>query len=157
VHPNEHLIKRFYTAFQKRDAAGMAECYAPDVAFSDPVFQDLRGPRAGAMWRMLCERGKDLEVVFSDVAADDRQGRAHWDASYTFSQTGRKVLNRIDAVFEFKDGKIAIHRDRFDLYKWMRMALGLKGTLLGWLSPVQDALRRQAMKGLELYIQKNGL
>jgi len=27
----------------------MIACYADDIWFSDPVFRDLRGPRAGAM------------------------------------------------------------------------------------------------------------
>ena len=34
-HTTTHLIERFYSAFQKRDAAGMAACYAPDVKFGD--------------------------------------------------------------------------------------------------------------------------
>lgn len=74
MHANEELIRRFYTAFQKRDGAAMAACYHPDVQFSDPVFTGLRGPRAGGMWKMLCERGKDLKVEFRDVKADDSTG-----------------------------------------------------------------------------------
>ena len=64
-------------------------------------------------------------------------GRAHWVATYTYSATGRPVENRIDATFEFRDGRIVRHRDRFDLYRWARQALGPKGLLLGWLPPVQ--------------------
>ena len=67
MHANAELIARFYTAFGHRDAAGMAACYHPEVQFSDEVFPDLRGDRATAMWRMLCERGKDLRVKFVDI------------------------------------------------------------------------------------------
>lgn len=148
-HPNAQLIEKFYTAFQKRDAETMASCYHADVQFSDPVFADLRGPRAGAMWKMLCERGTTLQIEFSDVWADDKTGRAHWDARYDFSATGRKVFNRIDARFEFADGKIIRHTDAFDLWKWAGMALGPKGKLLGWLPPVQNAIRKKAMHGLD--------
>ena len=35
----------------------MADCYHPDVHFSDPVFPSLKGDEARGMWRMLCERG----------------------------------------------------------------------------------------------------
>ena len=157
MHPNAELIDRFYTAFQKRDAASMITCYHADVVFSDAVFTDLRGWRAGAMWKMLCERGKDLHIEFSQVQANDSAGSAHWDARYTFSVTGNKVLNRIDASFEFKDGKIVRHTDRFDLHAWAGQALGLKGKLLGWLPPVQNAVRKTAMKGLDDYIAKNRL
>ena len=38
-------------------------------------------------------------------------GRAHWEADYTFSSTGRKVHNVIDATFEFEGGLIRAHRD----------------------------------------------
>src|SRR5947207_613457 len=109
MHPHEALIQRFYAALHRHDAADMIACYHPEVEFSDPVFRDLKGNKARAMWQMLCERGKDLEVVASDIHADDATGRAHWDAHYTFSQTGREVLNRIDARFEFRDGLISRH------------------------------------------------
>jgi len=150
------LITRFYTAFAARDAEAMAACYHPEVVFSDPVFQRLEGKDAGDMWRMLCQRGKDLEVVFSDVKADDKSGSAHWDATYTFSATGKKVHNVIDARFEFKEGLIARHVDTFDLWRWSRMALGAKGVLLGWAPPVQGAIRKQGMGGLRAWQRKAG-
>lgn len=150
-HPNAQLIETFYKAFQRHDAEGMAACYHADIQFSDPVFRDLRGPRAGAMWHMLCERGKTLTLEYSDVWADDKTGRAHWDARYDFTATGRKVFNQINARFEFADGKIIRHTDTFDLWKWAGMALGFKGTLLGWLPPVKNTIRKMAMKGLAEY------
>lgn len=153
MHPNAATIRDFYTAFQKRDAAAMAACYHPEVRFSDPVFPDLRGPRAGAMWQMLCERGADLVIEFRDVTADDQRGSAHWDARYTYSGTGRKVLNRIDASFEFDGGKIVGHTDRFDLYRWARQALGPVGLLLGWTPMVQNKIRRTAAVALDRHMK----
>lgn len=154
MHPNAALIERFYKAFQAKDAEAMAACYAPDVRFSDPVFTDLRGPLAGDMWRMLCERGKDLTLEFSGVRADDHEGAAHWEARYTFSQTGNKVLNIIDARFKFRDGLIVEHDDSFDLYRWMSQALGFTGVALGWLPPVQNGLRKKARQGLDQWRAK---
>ena len=106
MHPNEQLIHNFYAAFAKRDAAAMAACYHRDIAFSDPAFPMLRGKEVTAMWAMLCARGKDLEIIASGISADAEGGRGHWDAKYTFSQTGRHVHNKIDALFAFRDGKI---------------------------------------------------
>lgn len=154
MHPNARLIESFYHAFQKGDAEAMAACYAPDVTFSDPVFQDLQGVAAGDMWRMLLSRSVDLKLVFDGVEADAQSGKAHWVATYTFSQTGRKVVNDIRANFSFKDGKIVRHIDHFDLWKWSRQALGTKGALLGWSPVVKGAIRKQAAKGLALYQQK---
>ena len=156
MHPNAKTITEFYVCFGKRDAEGMVACYAPDVVFSDPVFPRLEGPEAGAMWRMLCERAKDLRVEASGIEADDAKGRAHWDAWYTFSKTGRQVLNRIDATFAFKDGKIVRHEDSFDLWRWAGMALGMKGRLLGWASPVQAAIRKEGDAGLRAWLKARG-
>jgi hypothetical protein len=96
-----------------------------------------------------------LTVEYSGVSADDTTGRAHWEARYDFSATGRKVHNVIDARFEFADGKIIRHADTFDLWRWAGMALGPKGKLLGWLPPVQNAIRKTAMKGLDAFEAKH--
>jgi limonene-1,2-epoxide hydrolase len=148
------VITSFYEAFGKRDAEGMVKHYADDVRFSDPVFTDLHGEQAKNMWRMLCERGKDLEVTFKDVKVDGSTGSAHWDADYTFSLTGNRVHNSIDATFKLSDGKIVEHTDSFDLWKWAGQALGMKGKLLGWAPFVQNAIRKNAAKGLAAYSAK---
>ena len=151
MHPNAELITRFYEAFQRRDADAMCACYHREVEFCDPVFPTLKGDAACAMWRMLVARGKDLTLEFDDVAADAAAGRAHWVARYTFSKTGRVVTNDIRAEFAFRDGLIVRHRDRFDLWRWARMALGVQGVLLGWLPPVQNKIRAEAAAALAVY------
>lgn len=148
---NAELIQRFYEAFQKLDAEAMAVCYADDVVFSDPVFGELRGEEARDMWRMLASRAQSFSLTFADVDANDHTGSAQWVAHYLFSQTGRTVVNRIQARFVFRDGRIVEHRDTFDLWRWSRQALGVKGTLLGWTPFVQRAIRAQARKGLDAY------
>ena len=129
----------------------MAACYAADVHFSDPVFQDLNGSEAADMWRMLTSRAQNFSLDYSNVNADDQQGSAHWVATYLFSGTGRTVVNRIQANFKFRDGKIVEHHDQFDLWKWSAQALGVKGALLGWTPLVQGAIRKQAGKGLAAF------
>jgi ketosteroid isomerase-like protein len=151
AHPNAKLIATLYEAFARRDGRAMAACYAPAATFADPVFQ-LQGQEIGAMWTMLCERATDLKVEARDIDADERAGRAHWDAWYTFTATGRPVHNEIDATFTFADGLIESHRDVFDLWRWSRMALGRKGTLLGWTPLVRKAIRKQARKSLDAWM-----
>ena len=153
---NAALIERFYAAFARRDAAGMLACYHREVTFSDPVFTALDAGGVATMWHMLCARSKDLELAVSDIAADANSGRAHWVATYTFSATGRKVINRIDAAFEFRDGLILRHVDRFSLWRWAAMALGAKGALLGWCPPVRAAVRAHAAKALSAYASASG-
>ena len=149
---NSELVHRFYEAFARQDAEAMAACYHPEVRFSDPVFPELQGKRAGDMWRMLCSAATDLRIEHSEVQADDSQGTAHWEAWYTFSATGRHVHNIIDARFVFEDGLIKEHVDTFDFYRWTRLALGPTGWLLGWTPIVQNKVRAQAAKGLDKFV-----
>ena len=151
---NDALIERFYGAFAQRDGAGMAACYAPDVHFSDPVFTDLHGREAGAMWRMLTERGTDLRVELLEHSADGDRGTAHWRAHYTFTQTGRPVVNDVRASLRFADGLIGEHIDDFDFHRWARQALGPTGLLLGWTPLLRSAVRRKARAGLDEFLAR---
>lgn len=135
----------------------MASCYHKDVTFGDPAFTHLEGWKASAMWRMLCERGKDLELEFRDIEADEEKGKAFWEAHYTFSATGLKVHNKIQANFKFKDGLIVEHRDHFDLKAWMGMALGWKGKLLANFGFGRSAVQKKAMGGLDIFLEKKNL
>jgi hypothetical protein len=148
MHPNAALLTRLYEAFGRLDHTAMAACYCPQAHFSDPVFTDLQGTQVFAMWRMLCTRATDLRIEASRIVADDQRGSAHWEAWYHYSATGRRVHNIIEASFTFDSGLIATHRDHFDLYRWTRQALGLKGILLGWAPPTQRAIRSTAARGL---------
>lgn len=153
MHPNRILLERFYTRFQKLDSAGMVQCYHAHITFSDPVFPILKGPKAGAMWTMLCSQAKGFALTFDGIQADDATGRAHWEARYLFTPTGRSVHNRINAAFQFQDGKIIRHRDHFNFWKWGLMALGPVGLFLGWSPLLKNKVRRQAAKNLDRFIE----
>lgn len=150
------LLTAFYQAFAQGDGEAMAVCYAPNARFSDPVFTDLHGQAVGDMWRMLTSRAQDFKLEFSGIRADEHTGEAHWIATYTFSQTGRTVVNRIHSRFVFADGKIAQQQDGFDLWRWTQQALGLTGYVLGWSNMVQGKIRAQAAKGLQQYQRQQG-
>lgn len=150
------LIERFYRAFDAGDGETMAACYAPDVRFSDPVFTDLRGSRAGAMWQMLTGAGGDLRVELLQHEAGEERGSAQWRARYTFTETGRPVVNDVHASFRFEGGLIAEHRDEFDFHRWARQALGPVGLLLGWTPIVRSAVRRQAATRLDAFLSEPG-
>jgi ketosteroid isomerase-like protein len=151
MHPHEALIREFYAAFARGDAEGMARCYDPEIFFSDPVFPRLRGEEAGDMWRMLLSRATDLQVTLDEASADAEGGKARWTARYTFSRTGRPVVNHVSAMFAFRNGKIARHYDRFSFYAWASQALGPMGKALGWFAPLKWKVRKDAAKGLEKF------
>lgn len=157
MHANEIAITKFYQAFQQLDAEAMESFYAEDVQFSDPVFTNLRDLEVIDMWRMLCSKAQNFSLTFDSVRADDYVGEAHWIATYTFSQTGRTIVNDIRASFIFENGKITVHRDQFNLWKWTKQALGWKGSLLGWTPFMQNVIRAQAAKGLKSFRRKHDI
>ena len=154
MNENEQLIDRFYKSFQDKNYPEMQKCYSDDATFSDEVFQNLNSAQVRAMWEMLISRGKDLQIRFQNVSADEKRGSCEWTADYTFSQTGRKVENKIKANFEFENGKIVKHLDSFDFYKWSKQALGLSGILLGRTSFFKTKVQKTAMKSLTDFMNK---
>jgi len=151
----QETIERFYAAFDRRDGDAMAGCYAPGARFSDPAFGELRDEEPGAMWRMLTGQARDLRVELGEHAADagSRTGGADWTARYTFTQTGRPVVNHVHATFRFDaGGLIAEHDDAFSFHTWARQALGTQGLLLGWTPLLRSAVRRRARGNLERFM-----
>jgi SnoaL-like domain len=149
---NETTIIKFYTAFANSDAIKMCECYHPEIQFRDPAFGLLKGEQVCTMWKMLIERGRgNIRIDFSEVKANEHIGSAFWVAKYTFSETNRKIVNSISAKFQFKEGLIIKHTDDFDLWKWSKQALGIKGLLLGWTGYMQKKIQQKARKSLQHY------
>ncbi|MFT6810363.1 MAG: hypothetical protein ACJA01_003606 [Saprospiraceae bacterium] len=106
------------------------------------------------MWRMLCKNGKDMRMEYKIISESDTNAEVHWQAWYTFSQTGNKVHNIICAKMKLKDGLIIDHRDDFNLHRWATQAMGWKGKLLGGTGFFKKKLHQQTGKLLKTF-QKN--
>lgn len=148
---NRALIANLYEAFDRGDGAAVTACYAPGATFEDPAFGELRGDDIGAMWRMLASRATDLSIDLRSHDADEASGSANWVATYTFAQTGNRVVNDIQARFRFENGKIADHRDSFDFRRWARQALGPMGTVIALVPPLRAKVRQRALGQLAEY------
>lgn len=151
---NETLIRHFYTSFQNKDVSAMQDCYADNATFSDPVFTNLNAAEVKSMWAMLIHSGKDMRIEFRNIQEIPGGATAEWDAWYTFSATGNKVLNRIKASFIIENGKIVKHTDRFSFYQWAKQALGFTGLLLGWTSFLKNKISNTAKKNLETFMRR---
>ena len=107
------------------------------------------------MWEMLCRNAKEFSLTFSNIQLlDEEYATCNWVATYTFSRTGRKVINSIKAFMKLKDGKIIEHSDAFKLSKWAAQALGWKGVLLGWTGFMKRKIQKNARKNLIAFIEK---
>jgi ketosteroid isomerase-like protein len=149
------VVRSFYEAFKRRDGDAMAELYAPDARFEDPAFS-LDGRGAGDMWRMLTTRGKDLELDYRVRSVEGTRALVDWVARYTFSGTGRRVVNEIAAEITVRDGRIVDHVDRFDFWRWSRQALGPAGLLLGWSPLLRRKVRAEAARSLAAFQARRG-
>jgi ketosteroid isomerase-like protein len=147
----EETIDHFYSSFKNSDVNGMIDCYAENIHFSDPIFGTLRGEKAKAMWMMLLERSKGNLSINYEVTSPTS---AKWIATYHYGPKKRKVINEINAYFEFKDGKISKHTDHFDLAKWSRQALGVTGIVLGKTKWFQRKISENVNSSLERFMEK---
>lgn len=156
MNDNKSVIEKFYSSFQRLDAAGMNACYSDDIIFSDPVFGLLKGDEVKVMWEMLCSRAKDFSLTFSDIELlDEEYATCKWTAEYTFSGTGRKVTNKIKAFMRLSNGQIIEHSDAFRLSTWLSQAFGWKGVLFGWTGFMKRATQKNARKNLLRYIEQH--
>jgi limonene-1,2-epoxide hydrolase len=152
----KNIIEEFYEAFSNLDAESMVKYYHPDVVFQDPAFGELKGARAKNMWRMLChsQKGKGFKVKYNVIDFNTNKSNAEWEAFYTFSQTGRKVHNKISASFVIENGLIVEHIDKFNLYSWSKQAMGIKGFLLGNTSFFRNKLQQKTNSLLNKFEEK---
>lgn len=155
---SEETIHSFYESLAKGDAEGMNQHYHPLATFSDPVFGSLSANEAQAMWRMLLSRaaGK-LTVTHEILQADEMQVKARAIARYSFGPKKRKVINTLNSVFTFRDGKIFDQTDHFSFHRWASMALGFTGWLLGGTNYLRQKVRKSSLKLLHRYINHEGL
>jgi hypothetical protein len=148
------VAERFYEAFAIRDWHTMGRCYAPSATFSDPVFPQLDVDGVRAMWEMLLTRGQDL-TCSATVEESENHARAVWIARYTFTSTGRFVVNRVTTEMTIAAGRIVRQVDHFSFWNWSRQALGLPGLLLGWSPIVKNKVRAQAAHSLRQFMARN--
>ena len=154
---NRALIERLYDALDRGDGETMSACYAPDAGFEDPAFGKLHGDQIGGMWRMLTSRATDLSVELRSHDADENSGSANWVATYTFTSTGRPVVNDIQASFQFDGGLIVDHLDEFDFRRWASQALGtVSGNAVALLPPLRARARRTAAEQLAEFLASEG-
>lgn len=132
----------------------MQACYGDLVVFNDEVFVDLDARHVKAMWQMLISRGKDLSVTYGPTVTRGKMIYTDWTANYTFSQTGRAVINHVRACMAVRDGKIVQHTDRFNFHTWAKQALGMKGMLLGHTKFLKNKVRKAASHSLENFINR---
>jgi ketosteroid isomerase-like protein len=152
---NKELITKFYDSFAKGDIERMIDCYHDDIVFQDPAFGTLKGEMAKNMWRMLLSRREaTTNITYSNVQETSEGGTSQWVASYIYGPKKRKIVNLVSAQMVISEGKITIHTDTFDMWKWTSQALGTTGYLLGWSSFFKGKIQQKLNRLLNKHVQK---
>ncbi|MFC4261805.1 nuclear transport factor 2 family protein [Ferruginibacter yonginensis] len=152
----QNIIQQFFNAFKKLDATTMNACYTNNIAFNDPMFDLLRGDEVRAMWQMLCANASNFSLEYDSIKDEgDGYYTCNWTAQYTFSKTGRRVINKCKAYMKIENGLIAEHSDAWSLHKWSEQAIGLPGKLLGWAGFFRRRIKNNARKNLLHFMQQN--
>lgn len=148
------VAERFYDAFTVRDHYTMGLLYAEHATFSDPVFPLLNARGTRLMWHMLLSRAEDIQIEANVLEDSASRTRVEWVAHYTFTATGRPVINRVRTEMQIAAGKIVRQQDDFNFWRWSAQALGAKGALLGWTPIVRNKVRAQAAASLREFARK---
>ncbi len=153
--PTEQVAITYFEGFKNKNPEQMNALYKPDVdgIFNDPVFQNLNTHQVQSMWSMLLRGSKDLTSTYKIVEVTDTSVTVEWEAHYTYSATGRKVVNNVRSVLQIENGLIVKQIDTFDLSKWTGQALPpVVAQLFAWFPDL--TIRKLAKKTLNGYIEK---
>ncbi len=112
-------------------------------------------PRVSRRCGACCARAARISPWSRRTSRPTIRPAARSGSRPTRSATGKHVENRIEAAFAFREGLIVHHVDTFDLWRWLRQALGAQGALFGWLPLVQRTVRAQAAKALADWRTRN--
>lgn len=154
-HDNKQTIICLYDALARRDGDAMGQLYHPDATFKDPVFGALSRSEVAQMWKMLCTRGKDLELKLVRAETSGDVGFAEWEAQYSYGKKRNKVHNRVRSEFVFREGLIVEQLDQFDIRKWTAMALGMPGRLFGWATLLHKTVQKGARRSLASFARQH--
>jgi steroid delta-isomerase-like uncharacterized protein len=137
---------RDFQALQRRDAAGMAECYAEDAVVEFVPIGPVRGSdEIREFFEGLFAAVPDLETTYEIVAADDDTVVAEWRNRGTFSgaafqgiePTGKRVEFRGIDVMKIENDRIAHNTAYYDGLDFARQ--------IGMM-PALDSPAERAMK-----------
>jgi limonene-1,2-epoxide hydrolase len=112
---SKKVVSDFLGAWQKRDVAGIMECFTPDATYHNvPVapIKGIAGIREIFEGFLSAFAYADLEIV--RIAAEPNLVFAERIDHFRLHD-GRSVDLPVNGVFELKDGKIHRFSDYFDL------------------------------------------
>jgi ketosteroid isomerase-like protein len=133
-------LLRWYETLTPASLDRLGDFYAADAAFKDP-FNDVTGlPAIRKVFSHMFAATENPRFFIVDKMRDGNQAFASW--RFEFGLNGKKY--EIAGVTHFllnDEGKIASHRDYWDVAEELWQKLPLLGPLVGWLRSRFSAAR----------------
>lgn len=143
------VVDRFFEALRRADDAVINACYHPQISYSDPLFEDLRGARVALRWRLLLREAQSFSLEHELVFADERKVQVQWTVDYALK--GKKIRLPILSTLAIWDNLIVRQVDEYEFWQYSRQAQGFAGLLLGGIEPFQQLVKRRARSDLERF------
>jgi ketosteroid isomerase-like protein len=115
-HPHIEAIRRYYSACNSGDAAGVAACCTPDVVhyFLVPGIKPVRGnEQLGTFWRDAV-RLLSAEFRVEHAIACDDEAVIEWSMQWTSRDDGEGYVAHGAEWYAFRDGLISEIRAYYD-------------------------------------------
>jgi ketosteroid isomerase-like protein len=128
------LVGRF-EALAPADLQRLHEIYTDDARFKDP-FNDVRGPQAiAAIFAHMYATLDEPRFVVRDIVADGDRCFLSWDFLFRMKRFSREVqtIHGGSHLRLAADGRIAEHRDYWDVAEELYEKLPVIGALMRWL------------------------
>lgn len=127
-------VVEFYEGLRESDLARLGTLYLPDARFKDP-FNDVRGVEAiGSIFAHMFGTLRAPRFVVHEVIVQGDQGFLTWDFHFAPRRGGTGMTIRGATHLRFAaDGRVAEHRDYWDVAEELYEKLPLIGTLMRWL------------------------
>ena len=131
-------VRKIVTLFERlapADLPRLPEIYTPDARFKDP-FNDVRG--VAAVTRIFEHMFKSLQgprFVIRDVIVQGDQCFLSWDFVFRMKRFSgaEQVIRGASHLQLAADGRIAVHRDYWDVAEELYEKLPAVGALMRWL------------------------
>lgn len=148
MNANEELLHIFFRSLKSKNFIQLADCYAKNATFTNPVYISLNKTLTVAMFNMYIRNAENLRLDFKNITADHHSGSAEWLITYTTAKKNKVVIKYLKSHFTFKNEKIVKQVDDFNFYNYIRQIKGATGFMFGWARLYKTSVQNSAMKEL---------
>lgn len=121
--------------------------YHPKAEYMDELFS-LKYREILALWYSCMLPEMKLEVKVKSIEQFKDVVVTKWTISYTISSINRRITLDEIGRFEFEDGLIIRHTDKYSFHSWCTQALGVAGMLASWSKWLRSKVRNQAYSSI---------